>query len=116
MYTKLRDAQIQYIEFTCTNFDAIKHFYGNAFKWTFTDYGPDYIGFEGEYVDGGFYIGEVQKGSILPILYAENLESLQAAVQSAGGVIMKDIFSFPGGRRFHFSDPAGNELAVWSDN
>lgn len=106
---------IQYVEFLSNNFDAVKQFYTNAFGWTFTDWGDEYTAFEGECVDGGFAKGEPQKGSILVILYSEKLEETFEAVKSAGGVIVKDIFNFPGGRRFHFTDPDGNELAVWSD-
>lgn len=112
---KLKNEQIQYVEFLSPNLNEIKKFYGNAFGWKFTDYGPEYTAFEGEYVDGGFTFGNVAKGSLLVILYSENLEGTQSKIESAGGAIVKDIFSFPGGRRFHFTDPDGNELAVWSD-
>ena len=112
---KLKHEQIQYIEFLSSNLTAIKEFYTKAFGWKFTDYGPEYTGFEGEFVDGGFALGEVVKGSILVILYSKNLEETKSKVEVAAGKITKDIFSFPGGRRFHFADPDGNELAVWSD-
>jgi len=111
--------QLQYIEFACTNFTTIKEFYTSAFGWSFTDYGEadqiNYIGFEGDCIDGGFYIGEVLQGSIVPILYSTDLTVSKSAVEAAGGTITQDIFPFPGGRRFHFTDPDGNELAVWSD-
>ena len=112
---KLRNEQIQYVEFLSPDLESIKEFYTSAFGWTFTDYGPEYTAFTGDYVDGGFTQGEVVKGSILVILYTENLEETETKVKAAGGTIVKDIFSFPGGRRFHFADPDGNELAVWSD-
>jgi predicted enzyme related to lactoylglutathione lyase len=112
---KFRHEQIQYIEFLSRNLEEAKTFYSSAFGWTFTDYGPDYIAFEGEYVDGGFTTGDPVKGSILVVLYSEKLEATKQKVEQAGGVIVKEIFSFPGGRRFHFTDPDGNELAVWSD-
>lgn len=112
---KLKNEQIQYVEFLSPDFTKIKNFYSTAFGWKFTDYGPEYTAFEGTYVDGGFARGEARKGSVLVILYAEDLENTQSKVESAGGVIVKPIFTFPGGRRFHFSDPDGNELAVWSD-
>jgi predicted enzyme related to lactoylglutathione lyase len=112
---KLTHEQIQYIEFLSSNLTAIKEFYTKAFDWKFTDYGPEYTAFEGEFVDGGFARGEVMKGSILVILYSNNLEETKSKVEAAAGNITKDIFSFPGGRRFHFTDPDGNELAVWSD-
>jgi predicted enzyme related to lactoylglutathione lyase len=112
---KLRHEQVQYVEFLSRNLDRVKKFYSDSFGWTFTDYGPEYTAFEGDYVDGGFTPGDVAKGSILVILYSENLETTKEKVENAGGAIVKDIYSFPGGRRFHFSDPDGNELAVWSD-
>ncbi|MBX9906528.1 VOC family protein [Patescibacteria group bacterium] len=112
---KLTHEQIQYIEFLSPNLVAIKEFYTKAFGWKFTDYGTEYTAFEGDCVDGGFALGEVVKGSVLVILYSNNLEETKAKVEAAAGNITKDIFSFPGGRRFHFADPDGNELAVWSD-
>lgn len=114
--TNLLHHQIQYIEFFSQDIERIKRFYSAAFGWVFTDYGPDYTAFSGEYIDGGFAIGEPRQGSILVILYSNDLEASLASVKHAGGEITKPIFSFPGGRRFHFTDPDGNELAVWSDN
>ncbi len=112
---KLIHDQIQYIEFLSSDLARIKAFYTASFGWSFTDYGPEYTGFEGQYVDGGFTKGTPSKGSILPILYSSDLENTKASVEKAGGAIVKDIFTFPGGRRFHFADPDGNELAVWTD-
>ena len=112
---KLQHEQIQYIEFLSRDLQRVKRFYTDAFGWKFTDYGPEYSAFEGEYVDGGFTIGDPQKGSILVILYSEKIEETLNKVKQAGGNIVKEIFTFPGGRRFHFADPDGNELAVWSD-
>lgn len=111
---------INYIELPMTDNNATKKFYGDVFGWTFTDWGPDYISFEGANIDGGFESatvdGAVQPRApgVLVVLYAENLEDKFAAVKTAGGIIAKEIFSFPGGRRFHFKDPNGNELAVWT--
>ena len=95
--------------------DSVKAFYSAAFSWSFTDYGPTYSAFD-EGLDGGFQAeaGEAP-AKPLPVLYSENLDDTLAAVESAGGKIVKPIFSFPGGRRFHFTDPAGNELAVWGE-
>lgn len=107
--------QFQYLEFASRDLPTIKQFYQTAFGWEFTDYGPEYTAFSGQYVDGGFYPGEPKSGSILPILYSSNLEESQQQVEAAGGVVVKPIFSFPGGRRFHFTDPDDNEVAVWSD-
>jgi hypothetical protein len=107
------DGKINYVEFPGRDLPAIKAFYGAAFGWTFTDYGPDYIAFEGAGTDGGFDAGE-GPAQPLVVLYAHDLEAMQAKVEAAGGVISREILAFPGGRRFHFSDPSGNELAVWS--
>lgn len=115
MSDRLQQEQIQYIEFLSSDLAAVKAFYQAAFNWEFTDYGPEYTSFTGTYVDGGFAVGTPVRGSILPILYSNTLEATKGKVESAGGTINKDIFSFPGGRRFHFIDPDGNEVAVWSD-
>jgi uncharacterized protein len=110
------DSAIDYIEFTAPDLAAIKKFYGSVFGWTFQDWGDDYASFSDGRVDGGFARGQSKTGSgPLVILYSSGLEDIQQKVKAAGGVITKDTFSFPGGRRFHFADPAGNELAVWSD-
>lgn len=111
---KLKHEQIQYLEFLSKDLERAKEFYSKSFGWKFTDYGPDYTAFEGDYVDGGFTTGKPVKGTVLVILYSDDLEATQQKVKAAGGKIVKDIFSFPGGRRFHFSDPNGYELAVWS--
>lgn len=112
---KLTNNELQYIEFASRDLSAIQGFYEAAFGWKFTSYGDGaYLGFEGTYVDGGFYEGDVVKGSIVPILYADDLPTAITAVTEAGGTITQDIFPFPGGQRFHFTDPDGNELAVWS--
>ncbi len=113
------DQKIDYLEFPATDFDSIQAFYEKTFNWQFTDYGPDYRAFSDGKLDGGFYRSDrhssTQHGAALVILYAGNLEAIRDKVAQSGGVIVKDIFSFPGGRRFHFADPHGNELAVWSD-
>jgi len=111
----MKHHQIQYIEFLSNNFDSIKEFYQNTFGWKFTDYGPEYTAFAGEGVPGGFAPGTPVKGSILVIIYSGDLEGSKKSVVKSGGSIVHDIFSFPGGRRFHFIDSDGNELAVWSD-
>lgn len=111
--------KIDYVEFSASNFDATKAFFETVFGWSFTDYGPDYIAFSGAGLDGGFYKSELsastRKGSALIVFFSNNLEQTQSKIESAGGEILQSIFDFPGGRRFHFSDPNGNELAVWSD-
>lgn len=106
--------QIQYIEFVSRDFARIKAFYQTAFGWEFTDWGPTYTAFAGEYIEGGFGVGDPVPGSIMPILYSDDLEASLQSVRDADGKIELDIFSFPGGRRFEFTDPDGNRLAVWS--
>lgn len=109
--------KLDYFELPATGgkLDVVKSFYAAAFGWSFTDYGPTYAAFD-EGLEGGFQADSAEAPpKPLPILYAADLEAAFAAVESAGGQIAKPIFAFPGGRRFHFTDPAGNELAVWSD-
>ena len=110
--------KLDYIEFPATGgtLDSVKAFYSAAFGWSFTDYGPSYSAFE-EGLDGGFYTDAAEgTAKPLPILYSVDLEATLTEVQAAGGRVVKPIYAFPGGRRFHFLDPAGNELAVWSEN
>jgi predicted enzyme related to lactoylglutathione lyase len=112
-----RTGKLDYFEMPATGgkLDSVKAFYSAAFSWSFTDYGPTYAAFD-EGLEGGFQ-ADLSEASArpLPILYSERLEATLEAVRNAGGTIVKPIFSFPGGRRFHFLDPAGNELAVWGD-
>ncbi|WP_105382369.1 VOC family protein [Neorhizobium alkalisoli] len=117
MGTAGADRKIDYVEFNVRDIDKAKAFYGSAFGWTFTDYGPDYCEFQDGRLTGGFAkSADVSaKGGPLVILFADDIEHAQARIEKAGGVILKPIFSFPGGRRFHFADPEGYELAVWSD-
>ncbi|MGK9128443.1 VOC family protein [Olivibacter sp. SA151] len=112
---KLKHEQVQYIEFLSADINRAKKFYSDSFGWKFTDYGLEYTAFEGDYVDGGFTSGEPINGSILIVLYSEDIETSKRKVIRAGGVLVKDIFNFPGGKRFHFRDPDGYELAVWSE-
>jgi len=110
------DKRVDYVEFASTDLAATKTFYGAVFGWKFQDYGPDYVSFEDGRLAGGFRLAdEVTTGGPLVVIYAVDLEGLEAAVREHGGTIVREIFSFPGGRRFHFADPTGNELAVWSD-
>jgi len=110
------DRTIDYIEMAATDIDATKRFYSEVFGWRFTDYGPDYTSFEDGRLTGGFYEAEsTRRGTVLIVLFALDLEAMEERVRAAGGKIAKPIFEFPGGRRFHFVDPSGNELAVWSD-
>lgn len=111
--------KINYVEFPATNIESTKAFFASAFNWAFVDYGPEYTAFSDEGLDGGFYESDLaastKNGSALVVFYSDDLEGTQSKVENAGGSIIKEIFSFPGGRRFHFADPSGNEFAVWSD-
>ncbi len=112
-----KTGKLDYLELTATGatLDSVKAFYAAAFSWSFTDYGPTYSAFN-EGLDGGFQADAAEAaGPPLPVLYSDDIEETLAAVESAGGKIVKPVFSFPGGRRFHFRDPAGNELAVWGE-
>jgi len=111
--------KINYIELPASDFEPTKKFYGAVFGWGFVDYGPDYMAFSNAGMDGGFYKSErfssSKNGSALIVFYSDHLENTASKIQDAGGNITAAIFSFPGGRRFHFTDPNNNELAVWSD-
>ena len=111
--------KINYVEYPSSNFNATKSFFSKAFGWSFQDYGPEYTAFSNAGLDGGFFKSDLKAstadGSALIVLYSSNLEDTLAKVVGAGGTIVKEIFSFPGGRRFHFLEPSGNEFAVWSD-
>lgn len=108
--------QINYIEFSCSNLVAIKAFYSQAFGWVFTDYGETYASFEDGFISGGFdQSGPASTGNgPLIVLFSNELEACLEKVKTCGGTIIQDIFSFPGGRRFHFKDPDGNILAIWT--
>jgi len=111
--------KINYVELPARDIEKAKAFFSAAFGWSFTDYGPDYTAFADQGLDGGFFKSDLTvstaTGSALIVFYSARLEQTQAKVEQTGGTIIKPIFSFPGGRRFHFADPNGNEYAVWSD-
>ena len=111
--------KINYVEFPSKNLEATKGFFSTVFGWSFVDYGPEYTAFSDQGLDGGFFrsdrVASTDKGSALIVFYSQNLEDTLSKIENAGGLILKPIFAFPGGRRFHFSDPTGNEYAVWSD-
>ena len=110
------DRRIDYVEFAATDLDRTKQFYIDAFGWGFEDYGPDYTSFQDGRLAGGFERKpSLRAGGPLIVIYARDLAALQASVTRAGGTIVRPPFAFPGGRRFHFTDPSGNELAAWSD-
>ncbi|GAB4433007.1 MAG: VOC family protein [Anaerolineae bacterium] len=112
--------KINYIELPARDIAATKAFFETVFGWRFEDYGPNYAAFfEADGLDGGFYKSELaattESGSALVIFYSAALEQTQAKIEAAGGKIIRPVFAFPGGRRFHFADPGGNEFAVWSE-
>ena len=111
--------KINYVEFPAKDLEATKYFFSKIFGWTFTDFGPEYTAFSDEGLDGGFFKSDLSvstnNGGALIVFYSDNLEQTQSKIETAGGAIIKPIFSFPGGRRFHFADPNDNEYAVWSD-
>ena len=111
---------IDYLEYPSHDLERTKVFFENVFSWVFTDYGPEYTAFEGKGLNGGggFYKADLasksHQGGALTVFYSDDLNATLAKVEAAGGVVVKPIFSFPGGRRFQFKDPHGNELAVWT--
>jgi uncharacterized protein len=107
---------MDYIEFTVTDMAAAKEFYGAAFGWEFNDYGPDYAGIKKEGGEaGGLRLQETAStGGPLVVLFSNDLDASLMSVRAAGGRITTEPFDFPGGRRFQFKDPSGNELAVAS--
>lgn len=111
--------KLNYVEFPSKNLPETKSFFEKAFGWSFVDYGPDYSAFSGEGLDGGFFQSDLhsstENGAALLVFYSNDLEGTLEKVAIAGGNIIKSIFPFPGGRRFHFIEPSGNEFAVWSD-
>ena len=114
-----KNNKINYVEFAANDLAATKKFFTDAFRWQCVDCGPDYTAFSEQGVDGGFYRANMSSssanGGALVILFSDSLEDTLSLVTSAGGVIIKPIFAFPGGRRFHFTEPSGNELAVWGE-
>ncbi|HXD08455.1 MAG TPA: VOC family protein, partial [Anaerolineales bacterium] len=98
---------------------ATKAFFESVFGWSFVDYGPEYTAFENQGLDGGFFQSDLasstEKGAALIVFYSNQLEATLAKVEKAGGAILRPIYSFPGGRRFHFTEPSGNEFAVWGE-
>jgi len=114
-----RHEKINYIEFPAKDLEATKLFFETVFGWSFVDYGPDYSAFGDAGLDGGFFHSEhcssAENGAALVVFYSDDLQQTEEKIVAADGVIIKPIFSFPGGRRFHFCDPSGNEYAVWSE-
>ena len=111
--------KVNYVELPAKDLVATKNFFIQAFDWDFQDFGPDYTAFSKQGIDGGFFKSELasttDNGGALIVFYSNNLDETQEKIVNANGNIIKPIFTFPGGRRFHFKEPSGNEFAVWSD-
>lgn len=115
--------QMDYVEFPATDIEATKHFYNQVFGWQFQDWGPEYTSFNDGRLGGGFNHeaqpagadGGAKTRGVLVVIYAALLDDIYRKVKDAGGKIVRETFDFPGGKRFHFADPNGNELAVWSE-
>lgn len=110
---------IDYLEIPSSDLSQSREFFTALFGWSFRDYGPDYTAFEDGRIAGGFYRSDqaslTRSGAALPVIYSESLEQTMAGAIRLGATITRDIFSFPGGRRFQFTEPGGSEFAVWSD-
>src|ERR1700674_4626167 len=116
MANTAQNLRIDYIEFPALDTGKTKAFYSQVFGWKFEDYGPNYNSFQDGRLSGGSTTATpAAKGGPLVVIYATDLAVVEAKIKAAGGAIVKETFSFPGGRRFHFSDPSGNVLAVWSE-
>ena len=111
--------KINYIEFPASDFNATKDFFSTVFGWKFVDYGPEYMSFDEDGFTGGFYLSELfsskEQGAALIVFYSDDILKTQSKITAAGGTIKIPTFAFPGGERFHFCDPNGNDFAVWSD-
>jgi predicted enzyme related to lactoylglutathione lyase len=111
--------QFDFIEFPAKDIDQlrkVRRFFSSVFDWSYKDWGDDYADTASSGINSGINADPEHRPSYpLAVIYTTDLESVREKVIAAGGIITKDIFSFPGGRRFHFKDPADNELAVWSD-
>ena len=111
--------KMNYVEFPAKDLAGTKAFFQSAFGWSFVDYGPEYTAFENQGLDGGFFQSDLaastENGAALIVFYSNQMEATLAKVEKAGGSILRSIYSFPGGRRFHFTEPSGNEFAVWGE-
>ena len=110
---------LSYLELPVSDLAASKAFFQQVFAWSFVDYGPDYTCVTDQALGIGFFRSELHAqgvtGSALPVLFSTDLDASLKAVRVAGGVIVKPTFEFPGGKRFHFHDPSGNEFAVFAE-
>ncbi|MBR9787573.1 MAG: VOC family protein [Vibrionaceae bacterium] len=112
--------KLNYVEFGSTDLSVTKHFFEQVFGWTFVDYGPDYTAFSDQGLDGGFFksesVSNTENGAALLVFYSSDIHATLSKVEQHGGQILRPIFEFPGGCRFHFAEPSGNEFAVWSES
>jgi predicted enzyme related to lactoylglutathione lyase len=110
---------IDYVEMPSRNFAETKRFFSTLFAWKFEDYGPDYASFDDGRMAGGFYTSEktagVENGGVLIVFYHPDLAQILSELKKLGGEVTREIFDFPGGRRFHFREPGGGEFAIWSE-
>jgi len=115
----LQHEKLNYVEFAARDLAATKAFFAAVFGWEFADYGPDYCAFANQGLDGGFYradtCSQTANGGALLVFYSADIQATLAKVQQHGGQIIRPLFDFPGGCRFHFLEPSGNEFAVWSE-
>ena len=112
-----QDRRVDYVEFGATDIERTRRFYERVFGWRFQDYGPDYVSFQDGRLSGGFTRdAPVRPANPLVVIYATRLEEVEGKIRSEGGQVVRPTYEFPGGRRFHFTDPSGNELAVWTDH
>ena len=110
------DLRVDYVEFGATDIERTRRFYERVFGWRFEDYGPDYTSFQDGRLSGGFTRdAPVRPANPLVVIYAARLDEVETRIRSEGGQVVRPTYEFPGGRRFHFTDPSGNELAVWTD-
>ena len=111
--------KLNYVELPSKDIVQTKAFFNKVFSWEFEDFGPDYTAFADKGLNGGFFKSEqaslTKNGAALLVFYSDDLEGTLARVERAGGIIIQGIFAFPGGFRFHFTEPGGNEFAVWSE-
>ena len=111
--------KINYLEYPAKDLEATKKFFTDVFGWVFTDYGPEYTAFaKSSGMDGGFYksdkVSHSDNGACLTVFLSDDLEQTEQSIVNHGGKITQPAFEFPGGRRFHFTEPSGNEFAVWT--
>lgn len=109
----MENLKIDYIEFAATQLEESQAFFAKAFGWSFIDYGPDYRDIQNAGTGGGVERADAARAPLV-VLKSDDLDAAYAQVKAAGAVITKEIFEFPGGRRFEFTEPSGTEMAVWS--